>query len=209
MNRRGVRILAAFVFAAVVLTALPAFATKVGVGVNLGKIDITEKVVPGGVYKLPGIGVVNTGETAMDYQVVAVGMYKPADKQPDPSWFEFVPKTFTLQPGAVQQVYGRMTVPIGAEPGNYFEFLQAHPVVKASGISLGVAAATKLSFVVSPSNWFAALWYRVRDLTELYSPWSYIAYGVVVFLAIAIPVQRRYRFSFGVARRAAAPSSED
>jgi hypothetical protein len=36
---------------------------------------------------------------------------------------------------------------------------------------------------------------------KLYSPWSWIILGVVVVLAIGIPLARRYRVSFGVERR--------
>ena len=39
----------------------------VGVGVNLGKIEIDEPLKPGGIYNFPSIGVINTGDEAGDY----------------------------------------------------------------------------------------------------------------------------------------------
>jgi hypothetical protein len=48
-----------------------------------------------------------------------------------------------------------------------------------------------------------AVYYRVRDVMGLYSPWSWIALGVIAVLGIGIPLARRYRFSFGVERRSA------
>jgi hypothetical protein len=208
MNRRTTGSLIASALVAVLLTPAMAFAAHVGVGVNLGKIDITDKVVPGGIYKLPSVGVVNTGDTVTNYKVTVVGMFQPNQKQPDPAWFQFTPATFSLKPGETQQVGGQMTIPLKAQPGSYFGFIQAQPVVKTSGVSLGVAAATKLTFMLSPSNWFAAMLFRLQELAAIYSPWSYIVIALIVLLAIAIPVQRRYKFSLGVQRRDNPPPPE-
>ena len=41
----------------------------IGVGVNLGKIEIDEPLKPGGIYNLPILGVVNTGDTEGDYEL--------------------------------------------------------------------------------------------------------------------------------------------
>jgi hypothetical protein len=56
----------------------------------------------------------------------------------------------------------RLTLPSGADAGEYFAYLEAHPVTNAEGVSVSVAAATKVSFTVKDASWLEAQRTRVN-----------------------------------------------
>ena len=166
---------------ALTLLVLPGTARgQAGVGVNVGKIQVDETVSPGGSYALPSIGVVNTGHDPSEYSLRITYEFEQAELEPPESWFSFSPKRFHLEPNQSQRVEIRLKLPLTARPGNYFAFIEAYPVTArgAGGVAIGIAAATKLSFTVKPSNVFSAafLWFfhRFRDA----SPWSWTGVGI-------------------------------
>ena len=164
---------------------------KIGVGVGLGKVAIDEELTPGGIYKLPTLPVLNTGDEDGEYQVTITFREDQEEFRPEEGWFTFSPQSFPLKAGESQQVEVSMTLPLGVRPGEYFAFLEASPKVSGEGVSVGVAAATKLNFTVKPANILQAIIERIRKLFENNAPASYIFVGVIV-AAGALIVGRRY-----------------
>ncbi len=190
---------------ALALLTLPALAApawaQMGVGVNLGKIEVDEPLTPGGVYHLPSLGVINTGREAGDYEVEITYMHEQTELKPAAEWFRFEPASFPLQPGASQAVAITLTVPMSARPGDYFALIEAHPIVKSSGVAIGVEAATKLYFSVRPANILVAVQARVVTFAQDTAPYSYIGVGIVGFLLVALLFRRYFRIRFRLERR--------
>ena len=162
---------------------------KIGVGVGLGKVQIDEELSPGGIYKLPTLPVLNTGDQDGDYEVTVTYLQPPVE------WFTFGPQKFPLSAGGSQNVEVSLTLPVDARPGDYFAFLEAHPVAKAEGVTIGVAAATKLNFTVKPAGVLGAAVERLRSLLENNAPASYIIIAVVggvLALSLLVVVGRKY-----------------
>lgn len=172
------------------LGATSAFA-KLGVGVGLGKVQIDDKLAPGGIYKLPSLPVINTGDEGADYEVEVTYLEGQTELRPDGTWFSFNPGRFTLEAGKSQLVEVTLTLPVNARPASYFAFLEAHPITKQEGVTIGIAAATKLNFTVRPSGVLGAAIERVRSLFESNKPASYTALGVLAGLLL-IALGRRY-----------------
>ena len=170
---------------------------SVGVGVNLGKIEIDEPLKPGGIYNFPSIGVINTGDEAGDYELAVTYRQDQPEQRPSQEWFSFSPALFQLEPGESQSVSIKLSLPVKMKPGDYFAFLEAHPVIKAGpGTTIGVAAATKTFFTVAPANIFQAVTYRVSSLFVSAAPWSYVVLFVVLG-AIIITIFRKF-FAFQI-----------
>lgn len=170
---------------------------SVGVGVNLGKIEIDEPLKPGGIYNFPSIGVINTGDEPGDYELAVTYRQDQPEQRPPQEWFSFSPALFQLEPGQSQSVSIKLSLPVKMRPGDYFAFLEAHPVIKAGpGTTIGVAAATKTFFTVAPANIFQAVTYRVSSLFVSAAPWSYVVLFVVLG-AIIITIFRKF-FAFQI-----------
>ena len=196
----------AFVLALAVVAALlataPGARADVGVGVNLGKIDIDDKLSPGGRYNLPTLGVINTGDEPGDYEVVISYFADQEEEQPPEDWFEFEPQRFFLEAGESQQVNIRIVLPSGADPDDYFALIEAHPVVgEEGGVSIGVAAATKLTFAVKPSSQFAAWRLQVQNFFEDGAPWSYVIPSSLLALLVLYLLRRYFRLQLRFERR--------
>ena len=173
-----------------------------GVGVNVGKIQIDQKLSTGGSYNLPSIGVINTGHDASDYSVRISFLADQEEQRPPENWFSFSPLEFRLEPGETRTVGIRLKVPVTARSGDYFALVEAFPVPpERTGVVIGIAAATKLTFTVQASNRFfgSALWtyHRVNDR----SPYSYVIAGLIVFLPFAFWFRRRLRINISFERR--------
>ena len=168
---------------------------KIGVGVGLGKIQIDEELSPGGIYKLPTLPVLNTGDEDGNYEVTVTYLSEQPELQPAVEWFKFSPQKFPLAAGQSQNVEVSLSLPVNVRPGNYFAFLEAHPVAKAEGVTIGVAAATKLNFTVKPAGVLGAAIERVRSLFENNAPVSYIVAGIVggvIILLGVVSMGRKY-----------------
>lgn len=94
-----------------------------------------------------------------------------------------------------------MTIPLRARPDDYFAFIEAHPVIEATGTTVGVAAATRLFFTVRPANLASAVTNRVRSFFETYSPEGYIGLGVLGGIVIFFAARRFIRIRIGLERR--------
>lgn len=162
---------------------------KIGVGVNTGKIEVTEKLKAGMIHRLPPITIINTGDEAGDYETTVAYHTDQPELLPDKSWFIFTPKNFHLEPGKSQLVEIQINLPLRVQPGNYFAYLEGHPVntVQKGTATLGVAAAAKLYFTVVPANIFYAIYYKITTFYEVYMPWTQrglIILGIIIFLII-------------------------
>ncbi len=174
---------------------------KLGVGVGLGKINIDEELSPGGIYKLPAVPVLNTGDEAADYEVEVTFLSEQEQEQPDAKWFSFTPQSFHLEPGKSQTVEVSMTLPVGTRPGDYFAFLEAHPVKKGEGVTIGIAAATKLNFTVKPAGILGAIIERIRTFLENNSPASYYVLGAAGVVVLTLIGRRYIDLRIGVKRK--------
>jgi len=188
-----VRILTFFIISLILSLYLfvPLASAKLGVGVGLGKINIEETLNPGGIYNLPSLPVLNTGDEDADYEVEVTFLSDQEELTPESDWFSFTPQSFALEDGQSQLVEVVLTLPVDAKSGDYFAFLEAHPVTGGEGVTIGIAAATKLNFSVEPSNILGAVIERVRSLFEQSKPASYIVLGIAAGV-IVILVGRRY-----------------
>ena len=183
------------------LIAFPALAS-VGVGVNLGKIQIDEPLKPGGIYNFPSIGVINTGDTAGEYELAVTYHQDQPQLRPVQEWFSFSPSSFNLEPGRSQSVVVKLTLPVKAKPGDYFAYLEAHPIIKAGpGTTIGVAAATKTYFSVIPANIWQAIIWRISSFWTMYAPWTYVVLAIIVAAIIIALFRKFFAFQIGIRRK--------
>jgi len=173
-------ILASLIFP---LTFSLAFA-KVGVGVGLGKIQIDEELSPGGIYNLPSLPVLNTGDEDGRYEIEVTYLSEQEQMRPASEWFSFSPQSFPLAAGGSQVVDITLTLPVDTRPGDYFAFLEAHPIAEGEGVTIGIAAATKLNFTVKPKGVLGAAAERLRSIIEANKPAVQILGGVVIFAVV-------------------------
>ena len=181
-------------------TQPPAHA-DVGVGVSLGNIKVEDALTPGGHYRLPTLSVLNTGSEPSQFEVVVSFAADQREKRPPQDWFAFTPQRFPLAPSEAQAVAISLDLPASAGPGAYFAFLEAHPIAERQGVSIGVAAATKLSFSIRPANVLQAWLFRLSQLIDESQPWS-SAVAVTVLAVLAVRLVARYvRVGLRIERR--------
>jgi hypothetical protein len=177
-------------------------AASVGVGVDTGKIELNEALVPGGVYRLPAIGVVNTGDELTQYRVNITFMDNQSELKPETGWFTFSPDAFTLEKANSLRVSTTLRVPVNAPAGKYFALIEASPAVKPGGTAtVGVAAAAKLSFNIREANLAMAVIHRTGDFFRDSSPYIYFALGVIAAIILIIVFRRHFRFSLKVEKK--------
>lgn len=182
---------------------------KVGVGVGLGKVNIDEALSPGGIYKLPTLPVLNTGDEDGEYEVEITYLSEQNELRPEGDWFSFSPQSFSLSAGDSQQVDMSLTLPVDTRPGDYFAFIEAHPVASGEGVTIGVAAATKLNFTVKPSGVLGAAVERVRSLIEANAPTSYYVLGLAGGVVLIVLVRRNLNISVGLKKPDDKSSEQD
>ena len=93
------------------------------------------------------------------------------------------------RPGKAQLVEIKINLPIQIEPGNYFAYLEGHPVATAQKgtTTIGVAAAAKLYFTVLPANPVLGVYYKAVSFWKVYAPWpqrAAMAIGIILLLII-------------------------
>lgn len=183
------------------LIAWPALA-GVGVGVNLGKIEIDEPLKPGGIYNFPSIGVINTGDTAGEYELAITYHQDQPQLRPAQQWFSFNPAEFHLEPGQSQSAAVKLFLPVKTKPGDYFAYLEAHPVIKTGpGTTIGVAAAAKTYFSVAPANIWQAIYYKTISFLTIYAPWTYVVLAMIAAAIIISIFRRFFSFQFGIRKK--------
>jgi len=175
---------------------------SVGVGVNLGKIEIDEPLKPGGIYSFPSIGVINKGDEAGEFEFEITYHQDQPELRPEADWFRFTPTEFHLEPNKSQSVIVELVLPIKAKPGDYFAYLEAHPVVKAGpGTTIGVAAATKTYFTVEPANIWQSLIFRVSTFFAFYAPWTYVVLTLIIGAILITLFQKFFSFNLNIKKR--------
>ena len=183
--------------------AMPLFTfARVGVGVNLGKIELDEHLKPGGIYNFPSLGVINTGDEAGDYEVAVTYHQDQPQLRAAQEWFDFSPSQFHLKAGKSQSVEVTLNLPMKIKPGDYFCYLEAHPIVKAGpGTTIGVAAATKTYFTVAPANIWQAIYYRTASFFAMNAPWSYVVLVVVITAVILVIFRKFFAFNINIRKK--------
>jgi len=183
----------------------PKIWAKIGVGVTTGKITVEEKLRPGIIYQLPALTIVNTGDEEGDYEAAVSYHQDQKELRPAQSWFAFSPEKFHLKPGEAQKVEIKLNLPIKIEPGEYFAYLEGHPVAKSESgqTTIGVAAAAKLYFTVLPANPVLGVYYKAASLWKLNQPWS-SRIAVAISLLIIYLAMKKYlgfQISFGKGKK--------
>ena len=125
----------------VLLVTPPDVPASRGVALDLGRIDVTQKLTPGGNYKLPTFHVRNPGTETTSYTIGISSVIGQKAKQPPSSWFRFKPSSLTLAPGASGAVVARIALPTGADPGAYETLIAAQVASEGSGAQVGAAAS--------------------------------------------------------------------
>ncbi len=173
---------------------------RIGVGVATGKIIVNEKLKPGIIYNLPPLTVLNTGDVPSDYEVKITYFEKQPQLRPSNDWFIFSPQKFHLDPGKVQKVSIKVNLPITVKPGDYFGFLEAHPMQKntAGKTTIGVAAATKLYFTIVPANILYGIYYKIVSFWEVYAPWPQRVTTILVVIGVFFIVRKFFNIQIGL-----------
>lgn len=174
---------------------------RLGVGVGTAKIIVDKDLKAGTIYSVPPVTILNTGDEPSDYELLITYHSDQQEIWPDREWFEFSPSSFHLEPGEAQIVNVRLDLPIKAKPGNYFAFIEGHPVQKASGggtTVIGIAAATKFYFTIAPSNIFEAIYYRLITFFDYNAPWSYIILAVVLVAVLWALFKKFFKFKLNI-----------
>ncbi|HVM15961.1 MAG TPA: hypothetical protein VM290_00065 [Gaiellaceae bacterium] len=187
------------VLLALVVAASGAGASR-GVAVDVGRIDVEQKLTPGGSYSLPMIGVRNPGTERSSYVLAASPVEDPERKAPPAEWFEFEPSEVTLGAGETERVRVRLTLPRDAEPGDYITLDGAQLVNEGGGAQVGAAAAARTTFTVEPASLLQAWWLWLKRILGDLMPWSAVVPAVLAGGALLWFGARR--FEFRVARKA-------
>ena len=170
-----------------------------GVALDIGRLDVAQKLTPGGGYRLPPLGVRNPGDEVTSYKIVVSHVEGQQGKPIPADWVKVKPAELTLKPGRTQKVQARLNLPTGADPGDYEGLLAAQIVTKGKGAQVGAAAAAKLTFSVESATLLGAWWYRIRTFLSGHEPWTWLIPAILATALLGLQLRRR--FSFQVARR--------
>ena len=161
--------------------------SRVGVEVIPAIIRVEEPLIPGKGYSLPSIEVVNLGDVGGDYEVTLIRM-EQVELQPSEEFLSLSPRSFHLEPQASQEVALNLSIPAGAELGDYLGYIEAHTVSQGEGTIIGIAAATKLYFTVEPNP---GVFGSIANFFSSWAPFSYIVLGLMI-LGITLLLLHRY-----------------
>ena len=171
-----------------------------GVALDLGKLEIVQVLTPGGGYRLPPVGVRNPGDEMTTYRMVVSSVQDQAGIPVPEGWLEFEPREVTLESGATRKVQARLSLPTGADPGDYEGLLAAQIVTEGEGAQVGAAAAAKMTFEVESATLLGAYWHKLSTWFSDNTPWTWL---VPALLASALVLQQvRRNFAFRLEKRA-------
>lgn len=182
---------------------VPQIKARLGVGVGTGQIVVDQKLKSGIIYQFPSVSVINTGDEESDYTLDVAYHQNQPELMPNADWFTFKPSQFHLGPNAIQSVDITLSLPLKTKPGNYFAYLEAHPVKKSeNGItSVSIAAASKLYFTVLPSNIFEGIYYRIISFWTRYLPWTNIVGAIVATIIIILLFKRFFNLNIQIKKK--------
>lgn len=174
--------------ALLLLSSNVVMAATLGVGVGTGKIKLDQPIKPSLSYNLPAIAVFNNGDVNSDYGMTVEFNETQAELKPAARWFTFSPQQFSLSPGKSQQVEITLKPEYSAKPGEYFAYLEAHPVKKdeSGKTAIKIAAATKLNFKIVPANSLQRIYYALLDIWGKYKPFIITVSGTVAIVIIVL-----------------------
>ena len=195
-GRQVVRILATAGVA--LLGAAPAAGASTGVSVDVGSIEVNERLEPGGEYRLPTFGVRNPGTEPTTYRLVVSGVAGDGAAYAPASWFAFDPAELTLTPESSRAIATRLTVPVDAQAGDYAALIGPEIKSAGSGAQVGATAAVRVTFTVGETGGLDA-WLRLLARTLSANPWLAAVAGLLAAYGLASYLRRR--FSFQIARR--------
>ena len=196
------------IFLLVLISLVPIVASaRIGVGLGIGKIKISQPLRPGKIYKISSLPIFNTGDEISNYELVIryhQGQEARSDMglRPAKEWFIFQSKSFSLEPGEVKKIIVKLDLPSKTKPGNYFAYLEAYPLIenKNSNNSIKIAAAAKLYFTVIPANIFQKVYYQINSFLTLYKHFVWII-TIIAIIIIVLIIFRRYFFHLVKKRR--------
>lgn len=192
------RLIARVTLAPLLLSLLllgPAVAhAEIGVGTDIGKIALTDRIETGGSYDLPVFKVINTGTEPTGYIVKTVpvkGFKTPAEK-----WFTFEPSAVYLGPSESAVINVKMDVPANAAPGEYQALLVGEVdqgPAQTSGARVNIGAGPRLDMTIVQSGPLRSAWYSASSWFIGGMPWTAVALAVLLVVAAAIVVVARKR----------------
>ena len=171
-----------------------------GVALDLGRVDVAQTLTPGGGYRLPPLGVRNPGDEVTSYRIVVSHVQGQEGKPVPADWVRFESTELTLKPGKTEKVQARLSLPTGADPGDYEGLLAAQIVTKGDGAQVGAAAAARLTFSVESATLLGAWWYRAKTFLSGHEPWTWLIPAILG--TVLLGRQLRRRFSLQIARKA-------
>jgi hypothetical protein len=179
---------------------------EIGVGVGVGKMVMDKPLAPGGVYPLPNLPVINTGDEYSQYTVMVEYRENVEEMRPGKNWFSFDPSSFGIEPGNSQNVNIVLTIPSDAAPGDYFAFLQAQPIkdqeiIDNSNTLVNIAAASKFYFTIASSNIFQAAFYKVLTLYDLLYPYDAMVLGFIIFVILTFIIKKKFNIKISSKRK--------
>lgn len=193
-------LLVASALALVALHGAAGAGADTGVSIDVGKIAISQKLTPGGGYRLPTFGVRNPGTEPSSYRLRVTYLEGQVAKRPPGDWFHFAPAKLVLGPNETQPVQVRLVLPTGADPGDYEALVGAEIASDDPGARVGAAAAARVTFTVEPANILSAWWLKLRTFLSDGTPWTWLV--PVVLVLGTLTLQMRRRFTLSVRRRA-------
>jgi hypothetical protein len=170
---------------------------SVGVGIQAGPVRLSGSAHPGGSYALPSVYVVNTG-TQDESLSVRIERLSPGRGRGVPASWIHAGSAVLLAHGQSARISLELVVPASAEPGQYVSdvVVKGSAALSDGGANLAVAAATKLEFRIAAGG-VAAAWFSVPG-------WLLPGVGVILLLAGAAAVARRYGLRIRIDREPAA-----
>jgi hypothetical protein len=180
-------------------TATASASASRGVAIDLGRVQIEQRLTPGGSYRLPVMGVRNPGTETTSYELMASPLAVDGRKAPPEAWFHFAPATLTLEPQETEVVEVRIDVPTGADAGNYVALVGPKIMTRGGGAQVGAAAASRVTFSVEPATALQAYWLKLKSLLAGQMPWTALLPALAAFSVLAWLL--RARFAFRIERR--------
>ncbi len=175
---------------------------QVGVGIMPGIIKVDKGLLPGGQYKIAPVQVVNTGNISSQYELIITRMARQEELQPPAEFVSFSPRIFTLEAGKSRTIDLNLNIPANATAGNYLAYVEARPVsTEAGGMTIGIAAATKLYFTVLPADMLQSFAADIGRFFGRTSPFSYIVLGLLAVAVFAFLFRRYIRLDIKLSRK--------
>ena len=193
-HKAPVRVSAATVVVLATLVLPGTAAADRGVALDLGKLEIAQTLTPGGGYRLPPVGVRNPGDEVTRYRMVVSSVQDQAGTPVPEHWLDFEPREVTLEPGETQKVQARLSLPTGADPGNYEGLLAAQIVTEGEGAQVGAAAAARMTFEVESATLLGAYWHKLSTWFRDNAPWTWVVPAALAMFLVAWQFRRNFAF---------------